>query len=120
MSIEQSDTIDFVNIDKTSGNVLLTISDHLDWDESEDQHLVLLQSKLNAYLRFIEGGELHQKFPETSERAIIIQVVGKFPMSKQAGIFFETVRAAIDGTGLKLQFRLLRPELRNSGDSAPN
>jgi len=109
MSIEQTDTIDFVNIDKASGDVLLTISDHLDWDGSEGQHLVLLQSKLNAYLRFIEGGELNQRFPETSDRAVIIQVVSKFPMSEKAGVFFEKVRAAINGAGFKLQFKLHHP-----------
>jgi hypothetical protein len=48
MSIEQADTIDFVNIEKASGDVLLTISDHLDWDETERQHLILLQGKLNS------------------------------------------------------------------------
>ena len=48
MSIEQADTIDFVNIEKASGDVLLTISDHLDWDETERQRLILLQGKLNS------------------------------------------------------------------------
>jgi len=109
MSIEQTDTIDFVSIDKASGDVRLTISDHLDWDETEGKHLVLLQGKLNAYLRFIESGELFQKYPETSERPVIIQITSKFPMSKNAEIFFEKAVGAIHNAGFKLMFRLLHP-----------
>jgi len=109
MSIEQTDTIDFVNIDKGSGDVLLTISDHLDWDQTEGQHLMLLQGKLNAYLRFIESGELYQKYPEASERPVIIQIVSKFPMSQKAEIFFERASGAIDEAGFKLRFKLFHP-----------
>jgi hypothetical protein len=109
MSIEQTDTIDFVNIEKTSGDVLLTISDHLDWDETERQHLVLLQGKLNTYLRFIESGELYQRYPETSERPIVIQIVSKFPMSERAGILFERACSSIHNAGFKLRFKLYPP-----------
>jgi hypothetical protein len=42
MSIEQTDVVDFVGIDKKSGDALLTISDHLAWDQDEDEHLLLL------------------------------------------------------------------------------
>jgi hypothetical protein len=106
MSIEQTGTIDFVSIDKASGEVRLTISDHLDWDKTEGQHLLLLQEKLNAYLRFIESGELYQKYPETNERPVIIQITSKFPMSKKAEVFFEKAAGAIDNAGFKLMFKL--------------
>ena len=64
MSVDQTDTVDFVTIDKASGDLWLTISDHLPWDENEGNHLVLLQNKLNAYLRFIESGEVFEKVPD--------------------------------------------------------
>jgi hypothetical protein len=64
MSIEQTDTVDFLSIKKDSGEAWLTISDHLDWDQEEDRHLFLLQDKLNAYLRFIESGEMVERFPK--------------------------------------------------------
>jgi hypothetical protein len=67
MSIDQTDTIDFATIDKTSGDVWLTISDHLPWEENEDDHLVLLQNKHDAYLRFIESGEVFKKVPDTRD-----------------------------------------------------
>ncbi len=58
MAIEKSNIVDAVGIEKTTGDVVLTIADYLDWETSEAQHLELLQEKLNAYLRFIESGEL--------------------------------------------------------------
>lgn len=49
MSIDQRDTIDVIGVDKKSNQVILTISDHLEW--TADGHLYLLQEKLNIYLR---------------------------------------------------------------------
>jgi hypothetical protein len=48
MSIGNSNVIDFCSLDK-HGKVELTISDNLLWDETK-HHLLLLQSKINAYL----------------------------------------------------------------------
>jgi hypothetical protein len=109
MSVDQTDTIDFATIDKASGELWLTISDHLPWDENEGNHLVLLQGKLNAYLRFIESGEVFKKVPDAKGRSIVINLVGKFPLSQKANVFFERVRAAIEAAGFRLQFSLMRP-----------
>jgi hypothetical protein len=42
MSIDQPDTIDLATIDTASGDLWLSISDHLPWNESEGDHLVVL------------------------------------------------------------------------------
>lgn len=52
MSVEQFDVVDV----KESGHVVLTISDHLDWSNSEE-HQTILQAKLNKYLAFVESGQ---------------------------------------------------------------
>ena len=109
MSVEQTDTIDFATIDKASSDLWLTISDHLPWDENEGIHLVLLQNKLNAYLRFIESGEALKQVPAAEGRSVVINLVGKFPLSQKAGAFFEKARATIEGAGFRLQFVLMRP-----------
>ena len=107
MSIDQMDTIDFATIDKTTGDLWLTISDHLPWDKNEEKHLALLQRKLNAYLRFIESGEVLKQVPATEGRRIVINVIGKFPLSQKAESFFEKARDIIEGAGFQLQFRLM-------------
>jgi hypothetical protein len=48
MSIVGPNSIDFVSLDPT-GNVFLTISDHLAWDDC-NEHLFFLQEKFDAYL----------------------------------------------------------------------
>ena len=55
MSVENSQVIDAISINPQDV-VVLTISDHLEWDE-ENEHLLLLQNKINAYLGVIESGE---------------------------------------------------------------
>ena len=87
---------------------MLTISDHLDW-KNEKEHLVLLQNKLNAYLRFVESGEMADRFPEAGDRAVVFDVVGKFPPSKNAQAFFEHTGRALHQAGFKFQFRLIQP-----------
>jgi hypothetical protein len=109
MSVDQADTIDFATIDKVSGDLWLTISDHLPWHDNEGNHLVLLQNKLNAYLRFIESGEVFKKVPDAKGRGIVINLVGKFPLSQKADVFLRRARAAIEGAGFRLQFTLMRP-----------
>jgi hypothetical protein len=109
MSIDQTDAIDFATVDKASGDVWLTISDHLPWNENESDHLVLLQNKLNAYLRFIESGEIFKKVPDAKGRRIVINLVGKFPLSQKADFFFGKARVAVEGAGFRLQFSLMRP-----------
>jgi hypothetical protein len=106
MSIEQTNTVDFVTLDETSGDALLTISDHLAWGENEGVHLELLQRKLNAYLRFIESGELIQEFPHLKGRSVVINLVGKFPLSEQAEFFIGKASKAIRDAGFRLQFKV--------------
>ena len=62
MSVDQPAVIDFLWKDPKNNRAVLTISDHLDW-EDEGEHLVLLQDKLNHYLEFIESGQLAEAKP---------------------------------------------------------
>lgn len=109
MSVDQTDTVDVATIDSASGELWLTISDHLPWDSDEGNHLVLLQNKLNTYLRFIESGEVFKKRPDAKGRTIVINLVGKFPLNQNANIFLRKARAEIEGAGFRLQFSLMRP-----------
>src|SRR5271170_6086103 len=109
MSIDEPDKIDAATIDNATGDLWLTITDHLPWDENEGSHLLLLQNKLNAYLRFIESGEVFAKIPDSEGRKVVINLVGKFPPSPPAGLFLAKAQAAVEGAGFRLQFSLVRP-----------
>ena len=103
MSVEQHDVVDFVSLD-LYGNCVLTISDHLAWD-MVDEHLFSLQEKLNAYLRFVESGEIYQNFPKATGLPIIISVMLKFPAPIEAQWFFEKANADISQAGFRLETR---------------
>jgi hypothetical protein len=106
MSVEDIDKIDFLIREKKTGDVVLAISDHLDWSESEGEHLIVLQKKLNTYLEFIESGQIYAQVPQATGRKIAIQVMGKFPLSDEARKFYSVAGKAIEDLGFSLRFEL--------------
>lgn len=108
MSIEQTNVVDFVSIDPKTERVVLTISDHLPWDE-RGTHLKLLQDKLNSYLAFIESGELQERYPKAVGRKATIRIHGKFPLDQQAKQFVDMATPVIREAGFDLQFVLFEP-----------
>lgn len=97
MSIENSNIIDLVTIDK-NGKVVLTISDHLPWDE-KNEHLHLLQEKINAYIVSIESGDLYTQYPETEGKAVVIALVIKFNPSRDGEKFIKRVQKLLENAG---------------------
>lgn len=113
MTIDQTGVIDFVTRDPVSGKLGLVISDHLSWEEDEDEHLWLLQEKLNSYLAFIETGQIHKVYegiPHPEDCAITIEISGKYPLSAKAQRFFQHAGKTIADAGFKLEFNHLTPE----------
>ena len=76
MGLYESDKIDAIGIEKSSGKVILSIFDGLDWQSSYD-HLVELQAKLNAYFDFVESGQMEEAYPASSGREVVINIITK-------------------------------------------
>jgi CRP-like cAMP-binding protein len=104
MSIEQLDVIDTIGTDDATGQIVLTISNHLEWS---DESLLLLQGKLNTYLAFVEEGEMLHSYPDAEGREILIDVVCKHNPNKNALRFLKKVGFIIEGAGMKFNFRVL-------------
>jgi hypothetical protein len=102
VSIEQPDVIDIISTDRITGHVILTISDHLDWIDST-AHQLLLQSKLNRYLAFVESGEILEKYPNARDRAIVLSIVFQFPPDEAGRAFIAGARAVIESAGFSLR-----------------
>jgi hypothetical protein len=105
MTVEDPDVVDFINVDRMSGGYLLSISDHLPWDE-EEEHLFLLQEKINTYIAFVESGQLASNFPGSVGKRIVINIGFKYPPPQLATRFIEAVRATLIGVGLELETEL--------------
>jgi len=99
MTIEQTNVIGIASIGPESGDVFLSISDHLEWDE-EGEHLLLLHNKINAYVSFVEGGEIYERSPQYAGRKIVINVTNKYPPSEQASLFFRLTQDAMGEAGI--------------------
>jgi hypothetical protein len=110
VTIEQTKVVDFVTLEHKTGDVLLTISDHLPWKsdtKEEGEHLWLLQEKINTCLAFIENGQLLERVPEARDRKLVINIVGKFPLSEKAKSFFKKTKALLEAAGYDLRFEHL-------------
>ena len=106
MSIENLDIIDIISVDKMSGHVILTISDHLDWSDTR-AHQSALQAKFNKYLAFIESGEILTRYPEAKGRAVAIKVAFKYEPDQEGWSFLSRARAVIESAGFSLRHEVL-------------
>lgn len=107
MSVCEAQKIDVIGFDSSSQQVVLTVSDHLPWDGG-DEHAEILQAKLNAYLAFIESGEVAEAYPRASEAVgYRIEVVGKYPPDDAGAEFIAAVQEVIEEAGFEMRFRLL-------------
>ncbi len=104
MSIEQTDTVDFIGVNEPENEVVLTISDHLEWGTDAGNHLLLLQDKINTYLSFIESGELLESYPDANGRKAVINIVGQYPLNQEAENFIGQVKPIVSNAGMSLRF----------------
>ena len=102
MSVEDLKVIDFVSIDKTD-KAVLTISDHLEWDDN-NEHLLILQNKINAYLEAIENGNLYKQYPKAENRKIVINIAVKYAPNKTGKIFLQKVKGTLEAAGYGYSF----------------
>jgi uncharacterized protein DUF6572 len=105
MSVSETDKIDIVATRPDSPIVKLVIADHLTWDDL-DGHSRLLQDKINAYLDFVESGQLYRlkepKIPATPE--IRIALVLQHTPTEEARKFLARVEEFLAST--KIGFEL--------------
>lgn len=106
MTIEQPKVIDFISINASTGEVVLSISDHLAWDGVGD-HLLLLQEKINNYLAFVESGEILQSYPKAKGRPVLIDVVCEHPLNDDAIEFFGKATSIVRDAGFRLTYRIM-------------
>jgi hypothetical protein len=106
MSVDNLKVIDFASVDK-NGNSILTISDHLEWDEN-NEHLLILQNKINAYLSAIEGGNFYEDYPDAKGRSIIINIVAKYEPNHNGRSFLKTTGEILQSSGYGFTFSILK------------
>ena len=100
MTVENTGTVDAVGTDKETGEVRLSIIDHLPWDT---EHLRLLQEKINMYLGFIESGEIYASYPNAKGRPLVIDVYTRFRPTVEAERFLRQAEGVVANYGASLR-----------------
>ena len=105
MSVEQEKVIDVISTDKNTGHIVLTISDHLDWQDSVS-HQLTLQRKFNSYLAFVESGEILEQYPSARDRLITFRVFFKYRPDIDAESFLARAEHVIEQAGFSLAWEV--------------
>ena len=103
MTVEQTDAIDFISLSPDGSRVVLTISDHLDWEDGE-KHASALQTKIYRYLDFVDHGELLVTYPKAVDKQVVIAIRGREPLTAYGERFLENVRKIAGDEGCLVEF----------------
>lgn len=106
MSIQESDVIDIVSTNVERNEVILTISDHLSWDDSP-QHQKILETKLNLYIQFVKGEDLEMQYPDAHGRTIVFRLVSKFRPDADGYSFIEKAATILKSIGIVFRSDML-------------
>ena len=94
MSIIETNKIDAMSMSKDGQGLMLMLADHLDWN-NEQEHLILLQGKINAYLGFIESNQYSETYPDTAFEYYVIEVSSKYKAPENCLKFFEVINTQL-------------------------
>lgn len=106
MAVDDPSVIDVIGRDPQTGRVVLTVSDHLPWDDLEAHQQVLVR-KVAAYLDFVRSGQLEEMRPGSSERGIEIGLVFEHEPPAQAEPVLAAINSRLQDEGLVLSYETL-------------
>jgi hypothetical protein len=69
----RTSVIDVIAHDPKTGEVVLVMNEHNEWDGS-DEHLLSLQERFNAYVSFLLDGEMKEAHPELAGKPTRIEL----------------------------------------------
>jgi hypothetical protein len=106
MSVEDELVIDAIGGDDKKDEVVLLITDHLDWSEASiNEHLYKLQKKINTYINFFESGDIYNTQSYLG-KSVVIEIAFKFELSEKGKWFIEQVEPVLESIGINLRYRV--------------
>jgi hypothetical protein len=103
LTIENEDVIDLAGIDKETGEIVLTISDHLSWQDS-GRHCRLLEKKISRYLAFVRGGQILEQFPDAAGKPVRINLICEHDLTEFALRFLAAARQQLGAAGIAFSY----------------
>ncbi len=105
MTVKDINKVDFIGVHDNF--VSLVITDHLEWGENDDDHMYTIQEKVNSYMRFYESGELLEKFPNSKDKPVVIEVALKHEPNENGNWFFSKLEPVLKDSGIKLVINVM-------------
>lgn len=115
MSVMETNEVDIVVPVNDDGNTELIIVDQLPWAIDEGDHLVALQDKFNAYLGYVEGGQLYRDFPRAKGQRVVIRINALYAPSANGEKFLAAIRPVAKQLDIELVFDLWTRERLSPG-----
>ena len=106
MGLDELKEVDAIGVERDSGAIVLSIVDSWDWEDAP-VHLEALATKINAYLGFVEAGELLSSYPDAKARNVVIDIVGRYPIPSSADAFIASARDTAEQYGVQLRTKLI-------------
>jgi hypothetical protein len=107
MSLDTSSSIDALSDDKDGAAVSLAIIDGWDWS-NEAEHLLALQTKLNAYFDFVQSGQIFEVRPGARGKKLRIDLLTKYPLPDKAVQFLQIASNAARQLDIEIAYRVLQ------------
>lgn len=95
MSVLEIDKIDGIGIHSNEDELVILITDHVDW-RSEYNHLLQLQNKINAYISFIENKQYLKIYQNRNFNKFCIEIHFKYNVSENCRKFIETTNNQLE------------------------
>jgi len=100
VSVLDPTTIDVVGEDRTTGVIVLSIADHLSWDDING-HFALLEAKVRAYVGFVEGGESLEQYARAANQPVEVRVVAKHSLPAAVVPLVTALQQATERRGIR-------------------
>jgi len=92
MALHSPNVIDYISVHEASNTVVLHLVDADDWS-SVTEHLLALQTKLEAYLNFIVEDQILEAYPLAIGRPVLICWITRFVVPEAAMTFLAQVQS---------------------------
>jgi hypothetical protein len=106
MAVDNTKVIDGMGKSKEKNELILLITDHLNWDE-EYEHLKILQDKINAYASYIESKQFDESYPNENFDSFLIEIHFKYDIVENCIKFLEVVANQLEILNIKIRAEIV-------------
>jgi len=107
MTVEKINEVDGLAFDDKNNELILLITDHLEWDD-ETTHLNILQNKINSYLSFIENEQYKEIYPDCLIENYLLKIAFEYDVSQKCIDFLSYVANQIKPLNIKIEAEVTR------------